>query len=114
MVVAGGIIAQTEAVMTNIISVLKRAGCGLGPVVKVSVWPIGDAGFQHLVSTLVDTLTLARKQLDGQPIEQAKDVLANARRIAFLGVGGGSANVAREGVSRFFRLGIPAKAHADG
>jgi RpiR family transcriptional regulator, carbohydrate utilization regulator len=68
----------------------------------------------QVFSTLVDTLTLARKQLDGQPIEQATDVLANARRIAFLGVGGGSANVAREGANRFFRLGIPAEAHADG
>jgi reactive intermediate/imine deaminase len=37
-VVAGGIIAQTEAVMANIISVLKLAGCGLEHVVKVSVW----------------------------------------------------------------------------
>ena len=32
----------------------------------------------------------------------------------FLGVGGGSANVAREGANRFFRLGIPSEAHADG
>jgi DNA-binding MurR/RpiR family transcriptional regulator len=68
----------------------------------------------QVFSTLVDTLTLARTQLDGQLIEQATDVLANANRIAFLGVGGGSANVAREGANRFFRLGIPSEAHADG
>ncbi len=68
----------------------------------------------QVFSTLVDTLTLARTQLNGQLIEQATDVLANARRIAFLGVGGGSANVAREGANRFFRLGIPSEAHADG
>jgi DNA-binding MurR/RpiR family transcriptional regulator len=68
----------------------------------------------QVFSTLVDTLTLARTQLDGQPIEQATDVLANANRIAFLGVGGGSANVAREGANRFFRLGIPSEAHSDG
>ena len=37
-----------------------------------------------------------------------------ARRLSFIGVGGGSANVAREGANRFFRLGIPAEAHADG
>jgi len=37
-VVAGGIIAQSEAVMENIISVLELAGCGLEHVVKVSVW----------------------------------------------------------------------------
>ena len=42
------------------------------------------------------------------------DMLADARRIAFIGVGGGHANVAREGANRFFRLGIPAEAHADG
>lgn len=68
----------------------------------------------QVFSTLVETLTLARTQLDGQLIEQATDVLANANRIAFLGVGGGSANVAREGANRFFRLGIPSEAHADG
>lgn len=68
----------------------------------------------QVFSTLVDTLTLARAQLDGQPIEDATDILANARRIAFFGVGGGSANVAREGANRFFRLGIPSEAHSDG
>ena len=68
----------------------------------------------QVFSTLVDTLTLARSQLDGKLIETATDALANASRIAFLGVGGGSANVAREGANRFFRLGIPSEAHADG
>ena len=68
----------------------------------------------QVFSTLVDTLDAGRAQLDGQAIEQATDILADARRIAFLGVGGGSANVAREGANRFFRLGIPAEAHADG
>ena len=68
----------------------------------------------QVFSTLVDTLTLVRGQLDGEAIEQATDKLADAHRIAFLGVGGGSANVAREGANRFFRLGIPAEAHADG
>ncbi len=37
-VVTGGIIAQTEAVMANIISVLELADCGLEHVVKVGVW----------------------------------------------------------------------------
>ena len=37
-VVSGGIIAQTEAVMENIISVLSLADRGLEHVVKVSVW----------------------------------------------------------------------------
>jgi len=68
----------------------------------------------QVFSTLVDTLTVARRQLDGKLIEAATDALANARRIAFLGVGGGSAKNAREGANRFFRLGIPSEAHADG
>jgi len=81
--------------------------------------PLGDqsesgALVSQVFSTLVDTLTLARRQLDGQIIESATDALAKARRIAFFGVGGGSSNVAREGANRFFRLGIPSEAHADG
>lgn len=36
--VSGGIIAQTEAVMENIIAVLGMAGCGLEDVVKANVW----------------------------------------------------------------------------
>lgn len=37
-IVHGGIIAQTEQVMANIINVLALAGCGLEHVVKVNVW----------------------------------------------------------------------------
>lgn len=37
-VIAGGIVAQTEAVMENVIAVLKLADCGLEHVVKVNVW----------------------------------------------------------------------------
>ncbi|WP_162653423.1 Rid family hydrolase [Lentilitoribacter sp. Alg239-R112] len=37
-VVSGGIIAQTEAVMQNIMAVLELADCGLEHVVKVNVW----------------------------------------------------------------------------
>lgn len=37
-VISGGIIAQTEAVMENVIAVLDLAGCGLEHVVKVNVW----------------------------------------------------------------------------
>jgi len=68
----------------------------------------------QVFGALVDSLNLARSQLDSEAIQVAIDVLADARRIAFIGVGGGSANVAREGANRFFRLGIPAEAHADG
>ncbi len=68
----------------------------------------------QVFGALIDTLNLASSQLDSEAIQQAIDVLADARRIAFIGVGGGSANVAREGANRFFRLGIPAESHADG
>ena len=37
-VVTGGIIAQTEAVMANIMAVLELADCGLEHVVQVGVW----------------------------------------------------------------------------
>lgn len=37
-VVAGGIVAQTESVIQNIIEVLGLAGCGLEHVVKVNAW----------------------------------------------------------------------------
>jgi reactive intermediate/imine deaminase len=37
-VVTGGIVAQTEQVMANIIEVLAMAGCGLEDVVKVNCW----------------------------------------------------------------------------
>lgn len=63
---------------------------------------------------LVDALNVVRSQLDPHSIERAIEILADARRIAFIGVGGGSANVAREAANRFFRLGTPAEAHADG
>ncbi|WP_425089762.1 MurR/RpiR family transcriptional regulator [Stappia sp.] len=68
----------------------------------------------QVFGALVDTLNTARSQLDGAALQSAIDMLADARRIVFFGVGGGSANVAREGANRFFRLGIPAEAHADG
>ena len=37
-VVSGGIIAQTEKVIENIVAVLALDGCGLEHVVKVNVW----------------------------------------------------------------------------
>ena len=68
----------------------------------------------QVFGALVDGLNRVRPQLRGPAIENAIEFLAEARRISFIGVGGGSANVAREGANRFFRLGIPAEAHADG
>ena len=68
----------------------------------------------QVFGSLVDTLNLVRSQLDSDAIQQAVSVLADAQRISFIGVGGGSANVAREGANRFFRLGVPTEAHSDG
>lgn len=68
----------------------------------------------QVFGALVDSLTLARSQLNSEAIQQSISVLSKTRRVAFIGVGGGSANVAREGANRFFRLGIPAEAYADG
>ena len=91
--------------------------------VAVSLQYLGGPGTDKSVSdqlvvqvfgALVDTLNVARSQLDSEALQEAIELLSSARRIAFLGVGGGSANVAREGANRFFRLGIPAEAHADG
>lgn len=95
----------------------------LAQSVAVSLQYMGDPASEtseahqvvgQVFGALVDTLNLARTQLESAAIERAIDVLAEARRISFIGVGGGSANVAREGANRFFRLGIPAEAHADG
>lgn len=91
--------------------------------VAVSLQYMGDAASEtseahqvvgQVFSALVDSLNLARSQLRSESIEEAIEILANAKRILFIGVGGGSANVAREGAFRFFRLGIPVEAHADG
>ncbi|NKB54020.1 MAG: SIS domain-containing protein [Rhizobiaceae bacterium] len=68
----------------------------------------------QVFSTLIDTLNIARGQLESDAIAEAIDMLAGAKRILLFGVGGGSSNVAREGANRFFRLGIPAEAHSDG
>jgi reactive intermediate/imine deaminase len=40
--VEGGIEAQTGQVMGNVEAVLKEAGCGLGDIVKTTVW-LADA-----------------------------------------------------------------------
>ena len=56
-VVSGGIIAQTEAVMENIISVLSLADCGLEHVVKVSVWLDDTRDFSSINSVFAKYFT---------------------------------------------------------
>ena len=73
-----------------------------------------DLLIDQVFGTLVETLGIARQQLDTERLNQAIEVLAKAQRIAFLGVGGGSTTAASEAANRFFRLGIPSEAQSDG
>ncbi|MCP4385227.1 MAG: MurR/RpiR family transcriptional regulator [Hyphomicrobiales bacterium] len=68
----------------------------------------------YIFDILVRALELARPQLDPEVIEKVIDALAESNRIVFLGVGGGSTNIASEGANRFFRLGIPTQSISDG
>lgn len=79
-----------------------------------SVTSQSDQLVTQVFGALVDKLNMARHQLDHTSLAAAIALLAKARRVVFFGVGGGSANVAREGANRFFRLGVPAEAHSDG
>lgn len=63
---------------------------------------------------LVETLNVARSQLQEEELAASIKLLSEAKRIVFFGVGGGSSNAAQEGANRFFRLGIPSEAHSDG
>ncbi|KZB50832.1 RpiR family transcriptional regulator [Thalassospira lucentensis] len=73
-----------------------------------------DVLSNHVLGVIVDNLRLLREQLSSTEIDRAADILANARQIAFMGVGGGSTTVAFDAANRFFRLGIPAQAQSDG
>jgi DNA-binding MurR/RpiR family transcriptional regulator len=53
-------------------------------------------------------------QLDTEAVGAAIDALAAARRLEIYGQGGGSAAVAEDARLRFFRLGSPCSAYADG
>lgn len=53
-VVSGGIIAQSKAVMDNIIDVLKLADCRLEHVVKVNVWLDDPRDFTSFNSVFAD------------------------------------------------------------
>ena len=86
-------LAQSVAVNLQYIGGSGEDGSEAGPLVA------------QVFGTLVDTLNLAQSQLDTDTIEQAVDAIAGAKRIVFIGVGGGSANVAREGANRFFSSG---------
>lgn len=73
-----------------------------------------DALVSRVFDVIIDGLNMARDQLSPELLEQSIKKLAGANRIVFMGVGGGSSNVAAEGANRFFRLGIPSEAERDG
>ncbi|MCB2011517.1 MAG: MurR/RpiR family transcriptional regulator [Geminicoccaceae bacterium] len=67
----------------------------------------------HVFSTIVDGLNLARSQITKEMIDSACQLIVAARRVVIFGTGGGSTMVAREAANRFFRLGIIADAYTD-
>lgn len=73
-----------------------------------------DELVNYIFDTLLDVLNRTRLQLDPEVLNDTIERLAQCNRLVFLGVGGGSANVAAEGANRFFRLGIPSVAQSDG
>ena len=73
-----------------------------------------DVLSNHVLGVIIDNLRLLRDQISSDQIDQAADILAKARQIAFFGVGGGSTTVAFDAANRFFRLGIPAQSQSDG
>lgn len=95
-------IAQSAAVSLQYLDAVDEPPSAAGKLVA------------QVFGALTDTLAVARSQLDHDSVQRAIDLLGTANRIAFVGVGGNSANIAREGANRFFRLGIPSEAHADG
>lgn len=76
--------------------------------------PFSDDLVNYIFDELANTLSRARAQLDSDTLKACIETLSHCNRLAFLGVGGGSSNVAAEGANRFFRLGIPCQAVSDG
>lgn len=73
-----------------------------------------DDVIDQVFGSAASVLALARNQLNAGSLEAAVEMLASSRRIAFIGVGGSSSNLAAEGANRFFRLGIPCESQSDG
>jgi RpiR family carbohydrate utilization transcriptional regulator len=67
---------------------------------------------RKIFSTVIASLDASARQLDPQKIEQAVDLLIQARQILFFGLGA-SAPVALDAQHKFFRFNLPVAAHAD-
>lgn len=70
-----------------------------------------DAAIKVLDAS-IQSLIEVRAELSGIPIERAVAILAEARQVAFAGLGA-SGYVARDASHKFFRLGIPCSALTD-
>lgn len=68
---------------------------------------------ENVYEATIQALAVAFSQRDPAALEQATELLHNARRIFCFGVGGSSANVAREAENRLFRLDLAVSATAD-
>jgi RpiR family carbohydrate utilization transcriptional regulator len=67
----------------------------------------------RVLDSVIEAVTAVRNQLDPQPLRQAIEAIARARRLDIYGVGGGSHAVGRDAYLRFFRLDLPTDFHAD-
>jgi RpiR family carbohydrate utilization transcriptional regulator len=67
----------------------------------------------RVLDSVIEAVTAVRNQLDPQPLRQAIEAIARARRLDIYGVGGGSHAVGHDAYLRFFRLDLPTDFHAD-
>ena len=72
-----------------------------------------DTLVNYVCDTIVSSITKIQSQLDPEMLVDAIKIITSSNRIVFLGVGGGSANIAAEGANRFFRLGISSTVEHD-
>lgn len=80
---------------------------------RSSVAETGPDVAEHVYEATIQALATAFSQRDPAALEQAAELIHNARRIFCFGVGGSSANVAREAENRLFRLDLAVSATAD-
>ncbi len=73
----------------------------------------GRAVSEHVYEATAQALANAFAQRDPVALERAVDILDKAQRVFCFGVGGSSANVAREAENRLFRLDMAATASCD-
>jgi len=67
----------------------------------------------HVYASIQEILELNAGLIDEQVVEQASEVVCQARHCLVFGVGGGSSMLAQECQNRFFRLDVLSNAHSD-